>query len=174
MKAVGTNLNLTDFAKGHGYDIVKILKAVELLEYCARHDVKALFCTELSDLGNKSQAIEIIVGLEKLGVHIFIKTPPIDTLPSTENQHQKLADMILAVSELNIKTMLSGRKKAKEEGQAQGRKKGYKKSSQEYLAEYAQEVKMLKQGKTKAQIQRETKVSKGTLLKLERLLKSNA
>lgn len=161
--------DLTRYAKGKGYEIVKVFQEhisgaksnqergvlSECLEYCRAEHPDILMVTELSRLGRST--VEVLKAIEDLtaaGVNVFILDLNLSTLDERgkENPVAKMVLTVLALgAEMERKLILgrlnSGRELAKKKGVRMGRPAGSSLSAEEIQAKYPEVVKHLKKGK---------------------------
>ena len=182
--------DLTRYAEGNGYDIVKVFQEhisgaksnqergvlSACLEFCKTERPGTLMVTELSRLGRST--VEVLKAVEDLtaaGVNIYILDLNLSTLDERgeENPVAKMVLTVLALgAEMERKLILgrlnSGRALAKSKGVKMGRPKGSALTKEDLQAKYPEVVRHLRKGKNSIrEIAKLTNVSVSTVQRIK-------
>ena len=159
-------VDLQAYAASAGLEVVRVFteKAsgasddrpvlTECLDWCCAGNVDILLVSEISRLGRSVKVIiDVVDRLTKAGVDIHFHDINIDTLLPTgeENTYATMLVTMLGLGAQMERSLImgrlnSGRKLAIEKGVAMGRKPGSMKSREQKEKEYAQVIRLLKQG----------------------------
>ena len=185
--------DLTIYAEGKGYEIVKVFKEhisgaksnrerevlAECLEFCRAERPGTLMVTELSRLGRST--VEVLKAVEDLtaaGVNVYVLDIDLSTLDG-EGKENPVAKMVLTVlalgAEMERKLILgrlnSGRELAKRKGVRMGRPKGSSLSDEALAAKYPEVLRHLRKGKNSIrEIAKLTGVSVSTIQRVKKSL----
>lgn len=182
--------DLTRYAEGKGYDIVKVFQEhisgaksnqergvlSECLGFCKTERPGTLMVTELSRLGRST--VEVLKAVEDLttaGVNTYILDLNLSTLDERgeENPVAKMVLTVLALgAEMERKLILgrlnSGRALAKSKGVKMGRPKGSALTKEDLQAKYPEVVRHLRKGKNSIrEIAKLTNVSVSTVQRIK-------
>lgn len=181
--------DLTRYAEGKGYEIVKVFSEhisgaksnrerevlAECLTFCKTEHPGTLMVTELSRLGRST--VEVLKAVEDLtaaGVNVFILDLNLSTLENgKENPVAKMVLTVLALgAEMERKLILgrlnSGRELAKKKGVKMGRPKGSSLSAEDIQKKYPEVVKHIRKGKNSIrEIAKLTGVSASTVQRVK-------
>ena len=188
--------DLTEYATRNGMRVKRVFaekvsggkrneereELMNMIAYVKEHKVKKVLTSELSRVGrNTLQVLKTIEVLNENGISLFIQNYGIETLTDEGkiNQMSHLLVTILAeIAQMERKTiqerMISGYRNYRENGGKVGRKEGYRKGEEKLLAEYVEEVKLLKKNYSLRNVAKITGRSVSTIQKIKLILaKSN-
>ena len=161
-------LDLTDYAGGMGYTIMRVFEEKvsgataaderpvlqECLQFCREKRVDAIFITELSRLSRKMfDAFAILKELSEEKINVICKEPKLTLLDPDGNVEPATMLLIATATyfaELErsfIHSRLeSGRQRYKEKGGTFGRREGSVKNDAQYREQYGQVIDLLQRG----------------------------
>lgn len=188
--------DLTEYAVKNGMKIQKVFaekisgarknqerkELMSMVEYIRENRVDKVLVTELSRLGRDT--LQILQTLDILNEHrisLYIQNYNIDTLTSkgeVNPMSQFLITILAEIAKMERKTiqerMQSGYLNYRAMGGKVGRKEGYRKDEEKLLAEYVEEVKLLKKNYSLRNVAKITGRSVSTIQKIKLILaKSN-
>ena len=188
--------DLTEYAVKNGMKIQKVFaekisgarknqerkELMSMVEYIRENRVDKVLVTELSRLGRDT--LQILQTLDILNEHrisLYIQNYNIDTLTSkgeVNPMSQFLITILAEIAKMERKTiqerMQSGYLNYRAMGGKVGRKEGYRKDEEKLLAEYVEEVKLLKKNYSLRDVAKITGRSVSTIQKIKLILaKSN-
>jgi len=188
--------DLTEYAVKNGMKIQKVFaekisgakknqerkELMNMVEYIRENRVDKVLVTELSRLGRDT--LQILQTLDILNEHrisLYIQNYNIETLTSKGEANpmsQFLITILAEIAKMERKTiqerMQSGYLNYRAMGGKVGRKEGYRKDEEKLLAEYVEEVKLLKKNYSLRNVAKITGRSVSTIQKIKLILaKSN-
>lgn len=188
--------DLTEYAVKNGMKIQKVFaekisgakknqerkELMSMVEYIRENRVDKVLVTELSRLGRDT--LQILQTLDILNEHrisLYIQNYNIETLTSkgeVNPMSQFLITILAEIAKMERKTiqerMRSGYLNYRAMGGKVGRKEGYRKDEEKLLAEYVEEVKLLKKNYSLRNVAKITGRSVSTIQKIKLILaKSN-
>lgn len=151
---------------------------MKMVEFVNSNRIEKILVTELSRLGRDPlQILQTIEILNQNKISLFIQNYNIETLTPDKEINPMSQFLITILAEIarmerrSIENRLSsGYQNYRNNGGKVGRRKGYRKSEEEMMAQYTEEIKMLKKGYSYQHISQITMTNKNTLTKLKRLL----
>lgn len=151
---------------------------IAMLEYIRQHKVDKVMVTELSRLGRDTfQVLDVINRLNEAGVSLYIQNYNIETLTKdgkVNAMSQFLITILAEVAKMERTTirerMESGYVNHISNGGRVGRRPGYKKTDDLLMAEYPEEIRLLKKGISLRNVSKLTGTSVNTLRKCKALL----
>ncbi len=188
--------DLTEYAVKNGMKIQKVFaekisgarknqerkELMSMVEYIRENRVDKVLVTELSRLGRDTlQILQTLDILNEHGISLYIQNYNIDTLTSkgeVNPMSQFLITILAEIAKMERKTiqerMQSGYLNYRAMGGKVGRKEGYRKDEEKLLAEYVEEVKLLKKNYSLRNVAKITGRSVSTIQKIKLILaKSN-
>lgn len=150
---------------------------MKMVEFVNTHHIERILVTELSRLGRDPlQVLQTIEILNQNKISLFIQNYNIETLTPDKEINPMSQFLITILAEIarmerrSIENRLSsGYQNYRNNGGTVGRKKGYRKSEDEMMAQYAEEIKMLKKGYSYQHISQIKSTNKNTLTKLRKM-----
>ena len=188
--------DLTEYATRNGMRVKRVFaekvsggkrneereELMNMIAYVKEHKVKKVLTSELSRVGrNTLQVLKTIEVLNENGISLFIQNYGIETLTDegrVNPMSQLLVTILAEIAQMERKTiqerMTSGYRNYRENGGKVGRKEGYRKDEEKLLAEYVEEVKLLKKNYSLRNVAKITGRSVSTIQKIKLILaKSN-
>lgn len=151
---------------------------IAMLEYIRQHKVDKVMVTELSRLGRDTfQVLDVINRLNEAGVSLYIQNYNIETLTKdgkVNAMSQFLITILAEVAKMERTTIRERMESGyvnhiSNEGRV-GRRPGYKKTDDLLMAEYPEEIRLLKKGISLRNVSKLTGTSVNTLRKCKALL----
>jgi len=183
--------DLMELAKSHNYKVEAIFaekisgakknderkELMKMVEFVNNNPIDKVCVTELSRLGrNPLQILQTIEILNQHKISLFIQNYNIETLTAEKEINpmtQFLVTILAEITRMERKSienrLSSGYKHYRASHGVVGRKKGYRKSPDEMLEQYAEEIKMLKNGYAYSHISQISNTNKNTLTKLKKM-----
>lgn len=180
---------LSDHANRMGYEVIKVFSEktsgakkvedrqalVEMLEFVESHHVDKVLIYECSRLSRRAvDFLSVVEHLTNLNISVYIHQNGLETLlpNGTPNPIAQLVLGILAQFNSMERSLIRSRMESgynhyRNLGGKVGRKAGYRKTEQQMVAEYQNEVKLLKKGLSLRNVRAITGTSINTLRKLK-------
>lgn len=184
--------DLTLVAEHYGWNITKTFcekisgatannrrkELVAMLDYIAQSKIDKVMVTELSRLGRDTlQVLDVIDTLNEAGVSLYIHNYHIETLTDEGKinaMSQFLVTILAEVAKMERRSirerMESGYENFINAGGKVGRKPGYRKTDDLIMAEYAEEIRLLKKGISLRNVSKITGTSVNTLRKCKAIM----
>ena len=184
--------DLSEVARIRGWNVEKVFceqisgavanksrkELAAMLDYISTREVDKVLVTELSRLGRDTyQVLEVIDGLNKAGVSLYIHNYNIETLTpdgKINAMSQFMVTILAEVAKMERRSirerMESGYDNFIRNGGKVGRKPGYRKSVGQLQSEYAEEIRLLKKGLSLRNVSKLTGTAVNTLRKCRSLL----
>ena len=162
--------SLREFAEKNNYDVV--------MEFVRENAVDKILIFECSRLSRRaSDFLNIIEELNELGVSLHILQNGLETL-LPDGKVNPIASLVLGIlAQFNSmeRTLIRSRMEAGYEnyrgkGGVVGRKVGYKKSDMQMIADYPEEIRLIRKDYSLRNISKITNTSVNTIMKLRRIV----